>query len=169
MIGYNLRAMRYLAGLLLLLLLLMPGKIFAEERLNNRLGVHILDTSEIEKAARFVNANDKKWGYVVIPIRIDDRDYEKWKIFFDKATDLKVIPIIRLAMHADKNGGWAIPTDDEIFYSAKFLNQMPWPIKQRYVIVFNEPNHAQEWGGQINPAGYAERLNFAIDVFKHLK
>ena len=135
------------------------------EQSNNKLGIHILDPIEIDHAPAIVNGNDNRWGYVVVPLRVDDRDLDKWFNFFVKARDLKLIPVVRLAMHGENNG-WAIPTDDEILYAANFLNQMPWPIKNRYVIVFNEPNHALEWGGILDPASYAERLNFAIDVFK---
>ena len=135
------------------------------ESANNKLGIHILDPVEIDHVPAIVNGNNNQWGYVVVPLRVDDRDLDKWFNFFVKARDLKLIPVIRLAMHGEDNG-WAIPTDDEILYAANFLNQMPWPIKNRYVIVFNEPNHALEWGGILDPASYAERLNFAIDVFK---
>lgn len=134
---------------------------------NNRLGAHILDPNELEHAAKIVNANHHDWGYVIVPLRVDDRDLDKWFSFFLKCRQLKVIPIVRLAMHAE-NTGWAVPTDSEILYAANFLNQMPWPVQNRYIIVFNEPNHALEWGGLLDPTSYAERLNFAIDVFKSM-
>ncbi|MEK7587449.1 MAG: hypothetical protein AAB457_01360, partial [Patescibacteria group bacterium] len=31
-----------------------------------------------------------------------------------------------------------------------------WPTQNRYVILFNEPNHANEWGSTIDPEGYAD-------------
>jgi hypothetical protein len=36
-----------------------------------------------------------------------------------------------------------------------FLNSLNWVTQNRYVVISNEPNHAQEWGGRIDPAGYA--------------
>ncbi|MGB1253845.1 MAG: hypothetical protein ACPG8W_24765, partial [Candidatus Promineifilaceae bacterium] len=44
---------------------------------------------------------------------------------------------------------------------AKFLLRLDWPTEQHFVIVGNEPNHGNEWGGAPNPAEYAR---FLIDV-----
>ncbi len=41
---------------------------------NNRFGIHILNPSEVEKAAELVNSSGGDWGYVTIPIRANDRD-----------------------------------------------------------------------------------------------
>ena len=40
---------------------------------NNKAGVHILDPSEIDSAARLVNSNGGDWGYLTIPIQPTDR------------------------------------------------------------------------------------------------
>lgn len=132
---------------------------------NNRMGVHVLDPSEVEEAAKLVNSNGGEWGYVTVPIRADDRDREKWKQFFLKAREKKVIPILRIAtfVHGPK---WQIPTDGEILYFANFLHEMPWPTQNRYVIIFNEPNHSNEWGGVVAPEEYAKKLKYAISALK---
>ena len=136
------------------------------QRDNNLLGVHILHPSELEQAAKLVNQDgQKQWGYVTIPLPATDRSLPKWQQFFLKARELKVIPIIRLVTWP-QGDTWSVPSDREILYFANFLDQMPWPVQNRYVIAFNEPNHANEWGGQVNPEEYAERLNYLIDVFK---
>lgn len=132
---------------------------------NNRVGVHILEPSEIGEAAKLVNSNGGDWGYVTIPMRSNDRDYFKWYKFFDSAKKLHVIPIIRIATYP-VNNVWETPTVYDLVDFANFLSDMPWSTKNRYVILFNEPNHANEWGGQINPYGYARLLVDAKQIFK---
>ncbi len=132
---------------------------------NNRVGVHILEPGEIEQASKLVNSNGGDWGYVTVPLRSNDRDYEKWLSFFNKSRELHVIPIIRLATYP-VNEAWETPTVFDLVDFANFLNDMPWPTKNRYVVIFNEPNHANEWGGAINPFEYATLLEDAKNIFK---
>ncbi len=132
---------------------------------NNKFGVHILDTTELAPAAALVNSHGGDWGYVTIPLRSDDRDAVKWRQFFITARNLHLIPIIRLATYVDADT-WVAPTPYDLVDFANFLNDMPWPTKNRYVILFNEPNHAQEWGGQVAPDAYARLLVDAHDIFK---
>lgn len=132
---------------------------------NNRVGVHILDPNEISAAAKLVNSNGGDWGYVTIPMRSNDRDFEKWYKFFQDARALHLIPIIRLATYP-VNNVWETPTVYDLVDFANFLDNMPWGTKNRYVILFNEPNHADEWGGQINPFAYGRLLADAKDIFK---
>ena len=131
---------------------------------NNRYGVHILEPSEIGRAAQLVNSSGGQWGYVTIPLRSDDRDPVKWRQFFISAGQLKVTPIIRLATYP-YGGTWARPTAYDLVDFANFLADMPWPTKNRYVILFNEPNHAAEWGGSVDPNSYASLLVTAKSVF----
>ncbi|MFZ5366354.1 MAG: hypothetical protein ACOZBZ_03600 [Patescibacteria group bacterium] len=49
---------------------------------------------------------------------------------------------------------------------ANFLDGLNWPVKNRYLIVFNEPNHDKEWGSERNPKEYAKILDNAITIFK---
>ena len=44
---------------------------------------------------------------------------------------------------------------------------MAWPTQNRYVIIFNEPNHATEWEGYLNPASYARILKYTSQIFKN--
>lgn len=135
---------------------------------NNRFGIHILFDAELDEAAKLVNSQGGDWGYVTIPIQVNDRDLEKWQNFMDKARDLHLIPIIRLATEIDyfNNKSWRKPTDADIVDFANFLNSLNWPVKNRYVIVFNETNRADEWGGSANPEEYAHILTFAVETFK---
>lgn len=133
---------------------------------NNRIGVHILAPDELEEAGRLVN-NDNKgaWGYVTVPIQATDRDREKWTTFMKRAAELRLIPLIRVATYG-YGDHWIKPQDNDLIDFANFLNDLPWPIENRYVIIFNEVNRADEYGGQVSPEAYADILNNAIDIFK---
>lgn len=135
---------------------------------NNKVGIHILFPSELEDAARLINTNGGQWGYVTIPIQAGDRDLQKWQAFMDEAGRLKVIPLVRLATENDyfQTGNWHKPDKTDILDFANFLHSLNWPTKNEYVIVFNEPNNANEWGGQVDPADYASLLSYAVTVFK---
>lgn len=132
---------------------------------NNRIGVHILDPEEIIPAAKLVNSSGGDWGYVTIPIRSNDRDREKWTKFFTQARLQHVIPIIRLATYPIGNV-WIEPTAFDLVDFANFLEDMPWPTQNRYIILFNEPNHHFEWGGAVDPRSYATLLLDARRIFK---
>jgi len=132
---------------------------------NNRVGVHILETSEVDQAAKLVNTNGGDWGYVTIPIRSNDRDTDKWRTFFDNCRKYHLIPILRIATYPT-DGVWAVPNVYDLVDFANFLTDMPWPIKNRYIILFNEVNHAAEWGGRVSPLEYATLLLDARQIFK---
>lgn len=135
---------------------------------NNKIGIHILDVSELPQAAQLVNNNGGDWGYVTIPIQEGDQNLIKWQQFMDDCRKYHIIPIIRLATEDDyfNTQDWSTPTDNNIVDFANFLNSLNWPTKNRYIIVYNEVNRADEWGGQVDPAGYANLLSFAVKEFK---
>lgn len=166
--------MKYLVILLLAVLFtLVPAQLShaATDPIavpNNKVGIHILFPEEIEEAAKLVNSNGGEWGYVIIPIQTGDRDLVKWQKFMDDAKKWKVIPIIRIASEGDyfNTKVWRKPTDADVLDFANFLHSLSWPTKNRYVVVFNEVNRADEWGGEVNPAEYAQILSYAVTVFK---
>jgi len=135
---------------------------------NNKIGVHILDPSEVSAAAQLVNHNGGDWGYVTIPIQSGDENPIKWQQFMNDCKSYHLIPIIRLATQSSYFNPqvWRTPNEYDIVDSAIFLNSLDWPTKNRYVIVYNEVNRADEWGGSADPAAYAHILNFAVTVFK---
>ncbi|MBI1872166.1 hypothetical protein HYS10_01975 [Candidatus Collierbacteria bacterium] len=134
---------------------------------NNKIGVHVLSPDELEQAAKLVNNDDKsEWGYITVPIQATDRDREKWTRFMKNAAKYKVIPIVRVATFVD-GPLWLKPGDSDLIDFANFLNDLPWPIENRYVIIFNEVNRADEFGGVVNPEKYADILSNAIDIFKN--
>ncbi len=131
---------------------------------NNKFGIHVFDPGEVEKAAQFVNSGGGDWGYVTIPIRANERDLPKWTTFMTECRRLKIIPILRIASFPSGQN-WMAPNEYDLVDFANFLSDLPWPTKNRYVIVYNEPNHQGEWGGFVYPEEYARVLDRAIDIF----
>ena len=121
--------------------------------LNNKVGIHLIDENDLQDAARLVNSGGGDWGYVKLVIREDDRSTEKWQNVFDRMRELHLIPIVRLATKVER-GLWVKPRVEDIGSWVDFLNSLNWVVENRYVVIFNEPNHAKEWGGEINPEEY---------------
>lgn len=164
--------MKKILFLLFIIFFVSASKTFAIENPhknpNNKIGIHILFDHELEKASELVNSNGGRWGYITIPIQNSDRDLIKWQLFMDRAKKHEVIPIIRLATEGDyfNTHVWKKPTPEDVVDYANFLDSLNWPTKNRYVIIYNETNRADEWGGQVNPGEYASILSFAVNVFK---
>lgn len=135
---------------------------------NNKVGVHILFSSELEEAAKLVNSSGGDWGYVTIPIQAGDKDLDKWQEFMDNARRLHIIPIIRLSTEGDyfTTNVWRKPNLADVLDFANFLNSLEWSIINRYVVIFNEPNRSDEWGGEISASEYAHILSYAVETFK---
>ncbi len=132
---------------------------------NNRFGVHILFPEEVPLASELVNSSGGDWGYVVIPMQATDKNREKWQKFMADCARYHLIPILRLATFA-VNQNWAKPGEWDSVDFANFLHDLDWPTKKKIVAVYNEPNHAQEWGGSVSPNEYADVLTDTIDQFK---
>lgn len=135
---------------------------------NNKFGVHILFPAELSKAAQLVNSNGGDFGYVTIPIQGYDKDLVKWQDFMDEAKKYHLIPIIRLATenYYFNTTVWRKPSEDDILDFANFLNSLKWPVKNKYIVVFNEVNRGDEWGGIPDAKEYANILDFAVSAFK---
>lgn len=165
-------------GILALLLLICLTLIFYSPSVfavgdpksypNNKFGVHILFTPELEDAAKLVNSSGGDWGYVTIPIQAGDKDLVKWQNFMDSAKQNHIIPILRLSTEGDyfTNSNWRKPNFTDILDFANFLDSLNWPIINRYVVIFNEPNRNDEWGGDANASEYAQILAYASEAFK---
>ncbi|MGB9706923.1 MAG: hypothetical protein ACPLXP_02530 [Microgenomates group bacterium] len=124
----------------------------------NKFGIHILEANEVDIAADLVNSSGGNWGYVTIVIREDDLNFQKWQNFMDKCRERHLIPLVRIATRQEDES-WTAPLLEDAKKWAKFLNSLNWPVKDQYVIIFNEPNQAKEWGKKINPAEYARILD----------
>lgn len=133
---------------------------------NNKIGIHILFPDEVDAASKIVNNNGKsEWGYVTIPIQASDRDRVKWQRFLDQCKDKKIIPIIRVATFTEGNN-WVEPNNYDLVDFANFLGDLIWPVENRYIVIFNEVNRSDEYGGYVSPEKYSDILNNAIDIFK---
>lgn len=132
---------------------------------NNIFGIHILNESELKDAAALVNSSGGDWGYVTLVIQKGERDVDRWQRAFDLARQLHLIPIVRIAS-SQQNSHWEKPSVDEIDGWVSFLNSLNWVSKNRYVVVANEPNHAKEWGGEVNPGEYAHYLRLFSEKLK---
>jgi len=132
---------------------------------NNKLGVHILHPEEVEPAAKLVNSNGGDWGYVTVPIQPTDRNQDKWQNFFDQCRSLHLIPVVRITT-IPFGGTWAKGDNTDLVDFANFLNELHWPIVNRYIILFNEVNRDAEWGGKVEPKTYTEIVKNAATLFK---
>lgn len=132
--------------------------LFAQEQAsNNKFGIHLAKPAEedIEDANKLVNSNGGAWGYVTLVMQEDDRNQGQWQATFDKLRELQLIPIIRLATKPEGNN-WKRPTIEDAGEWAIFLDSLHWVVKERYIILFNEPNHATEWGGSVDIYNYTK-------------
>lgn len=121
---------------------------------NNKFGIHIFSEKDLENAKNLVNSNGGDWGYVTVVITEAERDQGRWKQVFDTMRRMHLIPIVRLATKANGTT-WDAPQESEIDNWVSFLNSLNWVVQNRYVVINNEPNHATEWGGRTDPAGYS--------------
>lgn len=124
---------------------------------NNRYGIHIADPNDIPNIKELINSTGGDWGYVTLVIPENERRPDVWKPVFERMKRDHLIPIVRLATRVE-GGVWMKPSLTDAHVWANFLNDLPWPTKNRYVVLFNEPNHAKEWGWEISPNEYADIL-----------
>jgi len=154
---------------MLTLVLAFPGTVRAivnpMDSPNNRFGIHIIDPVDLDDAATLVNSSGGEWGYVTLVIRENQRDRAYWQEVFDRMEFRKLIPIVRIAT-VQQDGGWKKPDLDDIAVWVQFLDGLFWPTKNRYIVIGNEPNHAGEWGGEVNPAEYVDYL---VEFSKQLR
>lgn len=147
--------------LLLIAVLLLPQTVAAKydplSVPNNKFGIHIVDANDLGSTKDLINSNGGDWGYVTLVMQEDDRDLGKWQRVMNDMRSLHLIPIVRIATHI-QGDSWAKPYKDSASDWARFLNSLNWPTENRYVVLFNEPNHANEWGRTLDPEDYARTL-----------
>lgn len=124
---------------------------------NNKFGIHLAqpNADDIKEAAELVNSQGGDWGYVTLVIQENDRDKGKWQSVFDDLRKRHLIPIIRIATNPE-GAHWRRPAKEDAVEWASFLDSLNWVVKDRYIILFNEPNHAGEWGGSVDAEDYAK-------------
>ncbi len=143
--------------LLVITVFIFVPKVKAEQRLNNKFGIHFAQPhfSDLKKAAEMVNANGGDWGYVTLVMQDDDRSKQKWQEIFDFLREYHLVPIIRIATKPD-GSSWQRPRRGDIQSWVNFLDSLHWVVKNRYVVLFNEPNHGSEWDGRVDAYDFAE-------------
>ncbi len=141
------------------------GKVQAA---NNKFGMHVAvpEEGELRQVAELINSNGGDWGYVTVVMQENDLDKQKWQDVFNRMRELRLIPIVRLATQPEDGGFWRRPEKKDVDKWVDFLDSLHWVVKDRYVVLFNEPNHGVEWGGEVDPKNYAK----IVDKFsKRLK
>lgn len=160
--------MKKISALIFLLVLFfgMRAAVLAENP-NNIFGIHLAQPAaeDIRSASDLVNSGGGKWGYVTLVIQENDRSRDKWQGVFDQLRELHLIPIVRVATQAEGEN-WRRPEARDAKDWADFLNSLNWVVKRRYVILFNEPNHNSEWGGEVDEKSFT---NVSFEFAKKLK
>jgi hypothetical protein len=155
--------------LILSLLVKIPRKVRAFDEIDpqkiNKFGIHLADTNNVKYAAALVNSSGGDWGWVTVVLRSDEHNPKQWQDFFDRLREEHLIPIVRLATQVD-NGVWKRPTKTDIDRSVNFLSRLNWPVRDKFIIIFNEPNQGKEWGGRVDPESYANIFLYACQNFK---
>lgn len=154
------------AFIVLVSLFLSSGVFFPVQARTEVLGIHLLSPGEVGSAQKLLETKDGASHFVTVPLTFDDLNHrERWQAFFRDAHSARLIPIVRLTTRFE-NGNWVVPDRNDIMRFAKFLSDLEWREDKLIIILFNEPNHALEWGGRLDPEGYGEIADFAIDWFK---
>lgn len=133
-------------------------------------GVHILHPEEIQDVAegtRESRGEQKVPLFVTLPFSLEDiHRLDRWQASFAVAKKENIVPLVRLVTRFDtEKNAWVVPNQYEIVQLANALSTLSWPQEERHIILFNEPNHAAEWGGEVNPESYAEVALFAAQWF----
>ena len=145
---------------LLLSVFLILGLFFPLEATAREfgLGVHILSPDELGFVLPYRGTAER--FYVTVPFHLSDRRDVRWNEFFAKSLENKITPILRLSTDFSvETGSWRRPTKRDIVDGLVFLSSLHWT-GERIVVLFNEPNHANEWGGSVNPEHYADIAMF---------
>jgi len=155
--------------LILLAILVIPHPVLAIYNPlsvpNNRYGIHIVDTNDLTDLPALLNTSGGDWGYVTMVLSDNERDGGRWQTLFNEFRRMHLVPIIRLATHVE-GGVWVRPTKDRLYELVTLLNSLNWPTENRYVILYNEPNHAKEWGGTLDPEDYADTFVLLAKALK---
>lgn len=136
---------------------------------NNKFGLYIYASGDnyIEKATTLINSQGGDWGYVTIPIDLQDLNWEVWHDLFTALDEKHLTPIVQLFNLKPSDQKPFLMREEQTTRVAVFLNALPWPIKKRYISVYNEPNDSRFWWGRANAKEYAEVLDLTIRTFKN--
>lgn len=152
-----------------LVFLIWGMTVFAPTASAAEYGVHVLRPEEFSHAVEMFSSarHDNEPIYVTVPFtRTDLQQLERWQTAFDFAGKNNVVPIVRIATEFNpEQNAWAVPHRKDILDYSRAFNTLQWPQDQRHIILFNEPNHRAEWGGQVDPSSFGQISEFAADWF----
>lgn len=150
-----------------LLFLLNLNPILASDPTVDRniFGLHLTQLSDLPQAAPIINSSGGDWGYVTVVLRNDNLDFRSWQNFFDDCRQKHLIPIVRLTTTSD-GPNWKRPDRSDIDNLTNFLNSLNWPMIPKYVIPFNEINHASEWGGGVDIPNFTDIFIYTAERLK---
>ena len=153
---------KYVVMIIFMIFFLQMRPALAADHSINKFGIHLAQPQDedIDRADDLVNGVEGQWGYITLVIHEDDKNIDKWQPIFDKLRERGLVPIIRLAT-SPEGENWKRPEEGDADDWIDFLNSLHWVVKNRYIILFNEPNHASEWGGEVDPKSFA-RVNEAF-------
>lgn len=154
---------KYLISCLLATILFSFSPSLVKAQAPAGLGIHLLNIDELSLTTQIFKElfPQEQWKYVTVPFTYDDLEKKaQWRHFFEQARQARIKPIIRLATRFEDNS-WERPERKKIVEQLEFLGQLNWPDQEKLVIVYNEVNHAAEWGGQVDPTSYNDTLRFA--------
>jgi hypothetical protein len=134
---------------------------------NNISGLHLTQPQDIYKAKDIINSSNGDWGWATIVVRTNQLNRQMWQDFFDNCRKFHIIPIIRIAT-IPEDDHWKRPSESNIDSLANFLNSLNWPTEQQHVILFNEVNHASEWGGEMDVKSFVDISIYAYQKFKSI-
>ena len=148
---------KYGVMIIFMIFFLQIKPVLAANHSTNKFGIHLAQPQDedIDRAADLVNGTGGRWGYITLVIHEDDKSRDKWQPIFDKLRDRGLVPIIRIAT-SPEGENWKRPNEEDADEWVAFLNSLHWVVKNRYIILFNEPNHASEWGGEVDPKSFAQ-------------
>ena len=132
---------------------------------DNIFGLHLSQTSDLYSANQIINSQNGDWGWATIVAQSNQLDFNTWQEFFNNCRKYHIIPIVRIATYGESDH-WKIPNYSDIDHFVDFFNSLNWPTKEQYIILFNEINHASEWGGEINIQDFVDKSTYAAQKFK---
>jgi hypothetical protein len=147
---------------LLIFSLLFNSHILASD---NIFGLHLSQTEDIHSSYQIINSQNGDWGWATVVIKLDQLNKDTWQEFFNNCRKYHIIPIIRIATIGE-NDYWKRPEYSDIDNITNFLNSLNWPTKQQHIILFNEINHGNEWGGEVDVKDFTDKSFYAAKKFK---
>lgn len=150
---------------IILALTFLASSIFTAPVQAAGLGMHVLRPEEfasVDETFKELRPETESL-YITVPFSLEDtKRLPEWQKAFDLAKEKNIVPLVRLVTHFDtQKNAWDVPTRRDVVQLSQALGKLEWPQAERHVILFNEPNHAAEWGGAVDPESFARITVFS--------